>query len=92
MALLDCPGAFNSPITKNLTFSQLSDTMVHQVGDCSAIGNLDHCLNQVCAILTLSLEAVSDGEPNKEHSRPSFLGSSLKTTIISLLLSPERKH
>ena len=35
---------------------------------CTAIGNLDHSLNQDCATITIYLEGVSDGEPNEEDS------------------------
>ena len=34
---------------------------------CTAIGNLDHSLNQDCATITIYLEGVSDGKTKKIH-------------------------
>ena len=34
---------------------------------CTAIGNLDHCLNQDCDTITIRLKGDSDGKAKKIH-------------------------
>ena len=34
---------------------------------CSAIGNLDHCLNQDCDTMPIRLKGASDGKTKKIH-------------------------
>ena len=34
---------------------------------CTAIGNLDHCLNQDCDTMTIRLKGDSDGKTKKIH-------------------------